>query len=203
MISGISITLVLIIPEILTVHLIFVLLVTVDDIAKTFCRSFLFIPEQAVASDFLGFIHQYTSAKQTGFVVIRIVVGILCLHHTFSRCYRGRPRDMGQTGMDIIIQGVGFQIELWILQFNVIVEHGVTRLRIIFSPIAGQHILVVYHLTSFEEVTEVIKTVIVKRIRIKFRSTMRENHITPRPCHLLIAIIIGIVTHQRQRVALL
>ena len=102
----------------------------------------------------------------------------------------------------IIIQGICLQIELGILQFHVVVEHCLTALCIIFSPVTGQYILVIHHLTAFKEIAKIVKTVIIERIGIEFGSTVCKNHITACTCHLLVAVIISIVTQQGQCITL-
>ena len=72
----------------------------------------------------------------------------------------------------------------------------------VFSPVAGQRRLTINQLAALEEISEIIHTVIVKRVGIERRLTVLKYHIVTGLCQLVVTIIVGVVAEQFQRVAL-
>ena len=79
---------------------------------------------------------------------------------------------MGTRRTGIIEQRIRSQIEFLIAQSNVIVEHSHLRIGMVFAPVGRQYSRTVNQLSAFEEIAEVIHTVIVEGVTIERRFTM-------------------------------
>ena len=66
----------------------------------------------------------------------------------------------------VVVERVGRHIEFLVAQSHVIVKHRHTGLRVVLSPVGGEHTAVINEFSSFKEITYVIKTVEVKAIGI-------------------------------------
>ena len=64
------------------------------------------------------------------------------------------------------------------------------RGRTIFSPVTCQFIIMVKDTSSLEEISQIIKAIIVKTIGINCHSAVLELHIVSCPCQTIKAIII-------------
>ena len=64
---------------------------------------------------------------------------------------------------------------------------------VIFTPVGGQCTGVIHQLTTFEEISHIIHTVVVERVGIECGFTMLEHHIVSCYRHLVVAVVVGIV----------
>ena len=113
-----------------------------------------------------------------------------------------RSDDMGNGVCIVVIKRVGRQIELGRLHLHVVVEYRHLGLCIVFTPVRGQCGLPVDHFSAFEEISVVVKAVEVERVGIEGRLAVLQHHIIACPGHLLVAVVVSIVRHQREGVAL-
>jgi len=102
----------------------------------------------------------------------------------------------------VIIKGVGVKKKLLVFKTYIIVEYRLAGFRVIFSPVGHQYIILVHHAPTFKKVANAIKTVIVKTVRIQLCTAVSQHDIVPCLSHLVVAVIKGIVTEERQRVSL-
>ena len=107
----------------------------------------------------------------------------------------------GLTG--IVVQGVSGQEELRTAHLHVIVEDGHLRVGVILTPVGSQRGLIIDHLTTFKEIGIVIDTVVVEAVGKEGGLLVLQDHIITGTGHLLVTTVIGIVTEQRQGVALI
>ena len=70
------------------------------------------------------------------------------------------------------MQGVCGEGELRVAQVHVVVEHRLACLGVVFSPVAHEHVVSVHHLSSLEEISDIVETVVVETVSIQFRSAM-------------------------------
>ena len=75
--------------------------------------------------------------------------------------------------------------------------------RAIFSPLGSQHIILVGQRTAFEVITQIVQTVIVQTVGCQHRITIYHTYILTQHGQLRHAVIIQIVSIDKQGVALL
>ena len=74
---------------------------------------------------------------------------------------------MGDGGFGIVVKGIGQEQRLRfgrrsrIDQTDIVVEYRFVLRRTILTPVAGQFVIMVKNPSSFEEVTELVETVII------------------------------------------
>ena len=83
------------------------------------------------------------------------------------------------------------------------VEHGQLSGRAVFSPFGGEHIFFVGQRTAFEVVADIVQAVIVQAIGRQLRITVNHTHVLAQHGQLRHAVVVQIVTIDKQRVALL
>ena len=110
---------------------------------------------------------------------------------------------MGYRGTCVVIEGIGSQKEFGTAHLHVVVEHRHLGLCVVLTPVGCQRRIAVNHLSAFEEIGIVVHAVEIQTIRVKRRLLMFQHDVISCPCHLFITIVIGILTHQRQRITLI
>ena len=181
---------------------VFITLVVVNHITETFCRSFLLVTEEAIANHLLISIHQSAPSEQSRTVPSRIEISFVSIYNTLPRSYRRRSYHMRFFRHDIVIKRICHKQDFLVFQVYIVVEFRFLQLCVILSPVAGQHIFLVHHFTAFKEITQIVKTVIVKRVGIQHCTPMFQDHIPAGTGHLLVAVIESIFTIQRQSISL-
>ena len=88
------------------------------------------------------------------------------------------------------------------MKLHVVIEYGLTRIRIVLAPVGRELALVVDKSSSLKEISIVIQAVIIETVRIKRLPPMLEHHILSCLHHLSLAIIPCVVARERQSVTL-
>ena len=181
---------------------VFIHLVGVDHITKTFSHTGLAVIIQTVANHLTPLVGHNGTVEQDGFLCLGIVKARLGINMIVAAVDIGRTDNLCHTRQGIIVQRIGNQRKLRILQLHIIIKHGLTRRRTILPPIGSQHIVFVYQLSPFEKISQFIQTVVIETVRIEFGFTMCQYHIVADTGQLVQTVIQQHVANQIQRIPL-
>ena len=192
-----------VVPEVVARHGVLVHRIVVHHVAKALAYLGLVVVEQAVGGQRLAVVLKRRTAIQAGEILVGVVISLRRVDDACARRDFRRPHDVRQRRARVVVQGVGFKHELRIFQVHRIVEHGLTRLRIVLSPVRNKHVVLVYHLAALEKIAYAIQAVVVKAVGVELGLAVGQHHVVARLGHLVVAVVIRIVAEQRQSVALI
>ena len=109
---------------------------------------------------------------------------------------------MGQRLAGVVIERVGGDAVVGRVQLHVIVEHGALGVGVVLAPVGAEAVLTVDELSAPEEIGRVVEAVIIETVGVEGLSAMAQHDVLAGLHHLAHAVVPGVVTGQRQRVAL-
>ena len=168
----------------------------VHHIAESLAEALLTVVIDAVAHHRLALVAEHGAVHQYRLFLTGVIVTLLGVYSAIARGDVRRPHDVGDGVGIVVVECIRSQVELWRLHLHVVVEHRHLGLGIILSPVGGQCSPPVDHLTSLEEIGVVVEAVEVEGVGIECCVTVLEHHVVARPCHLLVAVVVGIVGEQ-------
>ena len=177
-------------------------LVGVDHITETFSHTGLAVIIQTVAHHLASLVGHNGTVEQDGFLCLSIVKARLGINMIVAAVDIGRTDNLCHTRLGIIVQRIGNQRKLRVLQLHIIIKHGLVRRRTILPPIGSQHIVLVYQPSSFEKISQFIQAVVIETVRIEFGFTMCQYHIVADTSQLVQTVIQQHVAHQIQCIPL-
>ena len=74
---------------------------------------------------------------------------------------------MGHSRLGVIMERIGGEQELRILQIHAIVEYGLPCVGMILAPVAGQHIFLVDQFSTFYKPSHVVEPVVDQTVGIQ------------------------------------
>ena len=110
---------------------------------------------------------------------------------------------MRQRCSGVVVQGVGLNESFRASHAHVIVEHGLTCLGAVLSPVRRELVVSIDEPAPIKEVCELIQPVVVEAVGIESLLIMLEHHIHSGMHDKLLAIVVGTIASQRERVSLL
>ena len=109
-------------------------------------------------------------------------------------CYRLRR---------VIIERVGRDEAVTIVEFHIIIEHSLARTGVILSPVGHQVVFSVDQLSTLHEISRLVQSVVGEAVGIERLLAMLQHHIPARHHQFLGTVVGAHVAIQRERVALL
>ena len=113
-----------------------------------------------------------------------------------------RTDDVGPRGLRVVVERVGGEVELLVLQAHVEIEDGLLRVGMVLAPVGGERHGAIDELAALEEIAEVVHAVVVERVGIERRLAVLEHHIVAGLRQLVVAVIVGILAGEAEGVAL-
>ena len=103
----------------------------------------------------------------------------------------------------VVIERVGGQEEVLILQFHIVGKERQLSVGVVLAPVGGKDAAVIDKLSTLEEITEAVHAVIIETVGVERGLAVLEHYIVAGTRQLVVTVIIGIVTEKRERIALI
>ena len=185
------------------IQFILILFVHVDDVAIGFALAGLIVVEEAVARDGLLLVDHRRAAIHLRLIGLGIEKAVLGVDGAALRRHLRRPHDMGYRLRRIVVERVGSDKPVAVVQLHVVIEDGLARTCIILSPVGHEVILAVDEFSALHEVGRLIEAVVGEAVGIERLAAMSEHHVLAGHHQFLGAVVGSHVASQRQCVALL
>ena len=158
--------------------------------------------EQRVARNGLVAVDDGRTSEQLRAVGARVGVGIGGVDNRTLRLDSGRTYDVGYLRTGVVMQGVGGDMVLAREHLDSIIERSLARCRAVCTPVAHETVLAVYQFAALEEVGKTVHAVVVERVGVQGLRAMLQHHVLAGVHHLLGTVVVGMVTGEREGVAL-
>ncbi len=110
---------------------------------------------------------------------------------------------MGHRCLGVVIERVGSQEKVLVLQLYVVGKESLFGVCVIFAPVGSKHTAVINQFTTFKEVAKTVHAVIVEAVGIKRCLTVLQHDVVTCTGQFSVTVIVGIVAEERQGVALI
>ena len=183
-------------------HHVLVHRVGIDHVPVGIVGAVVGIVIDAVADERAALVADDGAPEELGALGLGVVIAVFAVDMAGAGGDMRRTDDVGPRGPRVVVERVGGEVELLVLQAHVEIEDGLLRVGMVLAPVGGERHGAIDELAALEEIAEVVHAVVVERVGIERRLAVLEHHIVAGLRQLVVAVVVGILAGEAEGVAL-